>query len=279
MKISVMSLFRDSEQYIDRTLKQFESMNSIENVEFEYFFYENDSKDNTRELLNSWCDNNNGKLLYEDKGYPKFGSINHLERFILLAYYRNTLKRFLVDNTDSDYTIIVDSDIVFNNKCIEQLIEYKDYNDCAMMTGNSRCAIRSEIFSKCMNSYYDTAPFRDSLGGSGLLWADCPSRLEKDLELWKKGNPIRVQSAFGSIAILKTKYLKEVYWSSHGEGVEHMEFCYRLHEFGHIYGLPSAKCYITDAIVPENNKQATRIKQTQDKNILKQYENIISNNP
>jgi len=35
MKISVMSLFRDSEQYIDTTLKQFESMNSIENVEFE----------------------------------------------------------------------------------------------------------------------------------------------------------------------------------------------------------------------------------------------------
>ena len=278
MKISVMSLFRDSEKHIDRTLKQFESMNNIENVKFEYFFYENDSKDNTRKLLNSWCDNNNGKLIYEDKGYPKFGSTISLERFILLAYYRNRIKKFTEENTDSDYTMILDSDIVFNNKCVEKLIEYKDYNNCAMMTGNSRCAIRSEVFSKCVNSYYDVAAFRDSLGGSGLFWSDCPSRLEKDLELWKKGNPIKVQSAFGSIAILKTKYLKEVYWSSHSES-EHMELCYRLHEFGNIYSLSSAKCYITDSIVPENHKQATRRKQTYDKNILKQYENIISNNP
>lgn len=275
MKISVMSLFRDSEECIHRTLKQFESMKDIDNVEFEFFFYENDSLDNTRKILQNWCDLNNGKITYEDQGCPAFGSTVNFERFLLLSYYRNKLKNFTEENTDSDYTIILDSDIVFSNGCLEKLIKYKDYNNCSMMTGNPRQSIPSQVFSKCITSYYDTAAFTNRLGASGQLWCDCPSILDYDLESWKKGLPIKVNSAFGGIAILKTKYLKQTYWSSHGQS-EHVEFCYRLHEFGDIYSLPSARCFITDAVVPQVVLKSTRMKQYQMKKTYEKYKEQIN---
>ena len=265
MKISVMSLFRDSESYIARTLKQFEDMSRIEDIDFEFFFYENDSRDNTRNILIDWCNRNNGRLKYEDKGYPKFGSVTNLERFLLLAYYRNTLKDFLIENSTSDYTIIVDSDIIFGIECVRELIDSKDYNNCSMMTGNSRATtIKSTVHSYCRDSYYDVAPFRNKVGCSGELFADCPSVLKEDVEDWKNSVPIFVQSAFGGIAILKTSYLREVFWSSHGEGVEHMEFCYRLHKFGDIYSNPKVRCFIIDAEVSYYHLQSIKNKQTKD---------------
>ena len=45
-KISVYALWRDSESHIHRTLNQLEDLEKL-GFDFEYFFYENDSKDNT----------------------------------------------------------------------------------------------------------------------------------------------------------------------------------------------------------------------------------------
>ena len=54
-KISVFSLWRDSESYIYRSLKQLESIEEQnQDIEFSYFFYENDSTDNTASILSSW---------------------------------------------------------------------------------------------------------------------------------------------------------------------------------------------------------------------------------
>ena len=143
------------------------------------------------------------------------------------------------------------------------------------MTGNSRCSVRSEIFSLSANSYYDVAPFRDRFGACAPLFADCPSLLKDDVDDWKKNAPIKVQSAFGGIAILRTEYLQQAYWSSHGDGVEHMEFCYRLHEFGDVYILPSAKCFVTDVEVRHAYREHVHSSQREKLGIFKKYENII----
>ena len=101
MKISVFSLFRDSQSHIHRTLSQFEEMLNIEDIEFEFFFYENDSIDNTKSILREWCERNNGKVYSEDLGYPKFGSVDSLERVVLLSTYRNKVKDCFINTTDS----------------------------------------------------------------------------------------------------------------------------------------------------------------------------------
>jgi Fe2+ or Zn2+ uptake regulation protein len=53
-KVSVFCLWRDSEKTIYKTLKQLENLESIEGFEFSYFFYENDSKDNTVKIIEEW---------------------------------------------------------------------------------------------------------------------------------------------------------------------------------------------------------------------------------
>ena len=45
-KISVLSMFRDSESYIENALRQLDSLErETLGFSFEYFFYENDSED------------------------------------------------------------------------------------------------------------------------------------------------------------------------------------------------------------------------------------------
>ena len=43
MKVTVISLWRDSESYINKALEQMEALEKYsKDVEFEYYFYEND---------------------------------------------------------------------------------------------------------------------------------------------------------------------------------------------------------------------------------------------
>ena len=48
--IAVYALWRDSQSHIQRTLNQFEDLESLD-FNFEYYFYENDSKDDTVLIL------------------------------------------------------------------------------------------------------------------------------------------------------------------------------------------------------------------------------------
>ena len=127
MKITIISIFRDSELTIHNCLKQLDELEKNTKASFEYFFYENDSKDKTKEILNKWMNNKEGKLICENINTPRFGSVVKKERFSLLAQYRNRLlkegKPF-----DSDYALILDSDVLFPNNIIEQYLKYMRLN-------------------------------------------------------------------------------------------------------------------------------------------------------
>ena len=74
-KVSVFCIWRDSEKTIDRTLKQLESLESLQNYEFSYYFYENDSEDNTKSVLGNWLIDRSGSFLSEKLSAKKFGSV------------------------------------------------------------------------------------------------------------------------------------------------------------------------------------------------------------
>ena len=77
--IAVYSLWRDSEPHIERTLKQFEDLESL-NYKFEYYFYENDSKYNTASVLIDWTADRGGTFLTERLDTKKFGRTTDMER-------------------------------------------------------------------------------------------------------------------------------------------------------------------------------------------------------
>jgi len=90
--IAVYALWRDSEPHIQRTLSQLEDLESLD-YNFEYYFYENDSKDDTVIILNKWLKGRSGKFSHETLSAKKFGSVADSDRMFLLSESRNKCKK------------------------------------------------------------------------------------------------------------------------------------------------------------------------------------------
>tara|TARA_R100000664_G_C2756216_1_gene144045 strand:+ start:1635 stop:3272 length:1638 start_codon:yes stop_codon:yes gene_type:complete len=240
-KISVCALWRDSESHINRTLNQFEDLEELD-FDFEYYFYENDSKDNTSTLLQAWLKDREGILKTETLGATKFGSTHDLERMQLLSDCRNKCKDLLCD-TESEYTLLVDSDIIFNKENLLAHFEtIKSLDDCVMLTPNVRQNIPDLIQHNSQDSYYDILPFWDSEKKNALGWSNCPFRNGIDIMNWNLGKPIKCFSAFGGFALIKTEVLKKINWSTIGAS-EHVNFCQEINDYGSIYIDPKNKVY------------------------------------
>lgn len=236
--ISIFSLFRDSEEVLPKCLKSLELIENNTNAEFSYYFYENDSRDNTVCILDDWLKNREGKLLAENLNAPKFGSTLEAQRMILMSQVRN--KMLSLDTCkNSDYSIIFDSDVNFNGCIVNEFLSYKDLN-FSMLTPNIRQNVPCKMSLSANDSYYDSSILFDINNINCMTWSDNPFYEKRDRENYENNKPIIVNRAFGSFAFLKTKYLKHCSWSSKGES-EHWSFCDQLNKFAPIYFLPSIR--------------------------------------
>lgn len=240
MKISVFGLFRDSENTLNECLERLDNLQRISNYDFEFFFYENDSHDNTRGILSEWSKGRKAKLYYEDIGTQKYGSVTSNDRIVLLSYYRNKLKR-LAGKLDSKFSLLLDTDIVFSNKDVEALIDSLDDQTVAMATANTRqIEIPDVLFNATTDSYYDVFACRDYYFNSCYYFSDCPLILDLDRNRWNENLPVKVSSAFGGLAVAKTKAYNNSQWSTCGSS-EHVNFCKEISKFGDISIVPYCK--------------------------------------
>lgn len=253
MKISVFSLFRDSEPHLHDSLTRFHDMLSLQSVDIDFYFYENDSKDNTREIIYEWTQEHPVDFYHEDLNLPKFGSVTTLDRLILLSYYRNRLKR-LVGKVDSDYCLLVDSDIVYDNSNIEMLINEsnfgnEEHDQWAMITPNIRQSeIPDLVFGLTDDSFYDVFATRDRYFNDCMYFSDCPLMLESDRNRWSDGKPVEVASAFGGLALVNSNAYNHSEWSTIRHS-EHVNFCRDISRFGPICIVPNCR---THAIVDKS---------------------------
>ena len=268
MKITIISIFRDSEPTINNCLKQLEELEKNTDGSFEYFFYENDSKDKTKEILKKWMKNKKGKLICEDINTPRFGSVVIKERFSLLAQYRNAALK-AGKPLNSDYTLILDSDVLFPNNIIEQYLKYMK-EDIAMITPNILQNIKCKMFNKNKDSYYDCLALRDKKMREGMVWVSNPFFDKNDRETWERGDPVEVFSAFGGFPIIKSKILNKVEWSTDGD-IEHKNFCRDVGKYGKILVVPKI---ITRVIVPQHI--LNHLEKIYDRAISKQWKKFLS---
>ena len=238
MRISIFSLFRDSEEVLPQCLKSLESIEKKTNAEFSYYFYENDSSDSTVYILEDWLKNRKGKLLSETLHAPKFGSTLDAQRMILMSQVRNNMLS-LDTCKNSDYSIIFDSDVHFSGDIVNEFLSYKDLN-FSMLTPNIRQNVPCKMSLSTNDSYYDSSILFDRNNINCMTWSDNPFYEKEDRENYLKNKPIIVNRAFGSFAFLKTEYLKQCNWNSKGES-EHWSFCDQLNKFAPIYFLPSIR--------------------------------------
>tara|TARA_R110002020_G_scaffold141859_2_gene313674 strand:- start:10082 stop:10891 length:810 start_codon:yes stop_codon:yes gene_type:complete len=238
MKISVFSLFRDSEKFLDR---MFSKLETIENEhELEYFFYENDSKDDTRKLIKEWMSERNGQFIYEDINTPVFGHVTDSERMKLMTQYRNRL----LDETvplNSDYSLLIDSDVDFSNRIVDNYLPFfKD--DVVMCTPNIKQNINCIMGEPDELSYYDSFALKDMKGNKGMLLAANPFWEKEDRQNWADKKPVKVRSAFGGVAMIKTDVLNNVRWATRG-GCEHWMFCESVRGYGDVIAIPTIEVY------------------------------------
>jgi len=235
--IAVYALWRDSEPHIQRTLSQLEDLETLD-YDFEYYFYENDSKDNTVAILKNWLKNRKHKFRHENLNAKKFGSVTSVERMEFLCKCRNKCKNLLKD-TKSEYTLLVDSDIFFSKENLEKHLDsINSLDDCVMVTPNVRQNIKDLMFNETEDSYYDVYPLFDKNKKRGLYFSDCPFPSGMDRMDWKFKKPVKCLSAFGGFALIRTEALKKVNWSTNGE-CDHVNLCIDLQVFGNIYVDPN----------------------------------------
>jgi hypothetical protein len=242
--ISVFCIWRDAESYIERTLQQLEDLESLNNFSFSYFFYENDSKDRTPEILEKWIETRKGFVLSEKLNAQKFGSTACNDRMKFLCECRNKSK-LLAGKNESYYSLIFDSDIEFSKENFLMLInDIRTLPKAVMVTPNVRQNITDLVFKTTTDSYYDVYPFRDRHGHEGIYFSDCPSFNRQDQFNWKIGKQISCSAAFGGFSLIKSFAFNEVSWTSDVK-CDHVNLCYDLHQYGVIYCNPRNKVYTT----------------------------------
>lgn len=256
MKISVLSLFRDSEKTIDRTLSQLSSLEKNTDANFSFYFYENDSIDNTLQILLNWAASRNARVVSEKLNYPRFGSVSSTQRFELMSYYRNKLFD-TVRPIESDYTLLLDSDVIIYDNLINDYMKYFT-NNVVMCTPNT---VVNTIECKMGLSgpvYYDSLALIDSYGYPGMTWSSCPFYKKEDRDNWISGKPIKVKSAFAGAALIKTKILNEVNWTLYDPVCEHWAFCGKINRYGDIISIPSIVCNVESCIddIPQSHIDA-----------------------
>ena len=164
------------------------------------------------------------------------------ERGEYMCNLRNELKR-LHGTLNSEYTIILDTDVYFKPDCIFKLIRRLKMDDIVMSTcfGNDWNVIQNYGSSH----YYDTFALITLDGithketGNKCLFKGCKlcePHLTKigflDKRYLDDENIIEVNSAFGGIVALKTEHYNKTDWEP--TICEHHGFCESIRKFGKI---------------------------------------------
>ena len=124
MKISIVIMFKSNEKYIKNFFSKIWEYieKKLSHIEFEYFILENNSTDNTKNELIKFSKNRNCKLFLRNFNFNlNFKKGISIQRGIYMGFLRNLLKSYS-KKLDSDYTILIDSDILFNEKTIISLL-------------------------------------------------------------------------------------------------------------------------------------------------------------
>lgn len=237
--LAVLSLWRDSEGYIERSLAQFEDMEERlkdQRIKVVYAFFENDSTDNTPQILQSWMRKHTGFVISEVIGAPKWGSVASLKRVKYQARYRNMALALLNEYYNFDYLLVADSDVHWEDDLAEEMIERLDKNPkWGMVSPNTVQNVRDFVEDTDRPSYFDSWSLKDEDDEQCLTFAANPFLRQEDRELWNEGKPVYCNSAFGSIAMVKAKALNcedGVEWAVI-DGVEHWEFCAGIRSNGY----------------------------------------------
>lgn len=238
IRIGVCAVVRNESANLPQffeAMQELEEDPAIEHVS--YSFYENDSSDDTPVMLLGWLNRRSYSLISETLGLPYWRN-QEQQRTQLLATARNAALRRLLQRP-TDRILILDVDLAFTaNDCLALLDVLEHRPDSAMACASSIQPLKA-IDTGNAWSYYDSWALIDRFGRPGLSGLECPFLDSDDRADWFSGVPVKVQSAFGGLAILRTESVLKIGMAWDGaSGCEHWSFCRAARTLGAILAVP-----------------------------------------
>lgn len=214
--VCIVGCCRNIEPYLKNVLENLDKISSWWK-DYKIVIFENDSTDNTFNIISKWANTKNDKceLIKEynlDKQFP--------ERSVRLAYIRNILLDKVPKNFD--YMLMVDMDDVFANEVKKESFEscflLKDWS---VVTANSKyyydiwaLRIPNIIEFDCWHKYYELSKIY-KMSYKNLIRKINPDKvalwnaIEKFKDIMRKAkNPIEVNSAFNCAILCKISSIK-----------------------------------------------------------------------
>lgn len=195
--VLICGLARNVSKFLPYTIARIERL-GVYFKNYSVFIYENDSRDNTKFLLEEWVEKNDRVCIQTDTlNPPPFSDPKGVDRRKYMAIARNKCLQY-AKRQSVDYVIIVDTDLsggwsyegVFNS------LGQSDNWD--IVGSNSICYIHNG--AGWSRSFYDTWALR--------FKNKKPSDIEKNDCVFNRGDGlISVDSCFGGLAIYKSEVL------------------------------------------------------------------------
>lgn len=213
-KVNVFACFRNNADCIAKITENFEKLEQMyPEILFCYYFFENDSVDETPYLILDFMRKRQGNYTLTNVATKKWADVKALGRVKDMAMYRNAMKDLCSDFKNSKYSIIVDTGVDYTTHTYNAMVKVLDENpDVAMVTPYG--------VVKGSDLYYDTYAF-ESMGKT------------KKIDI--KYDLFNVKSAFAGFVVIRTEVLEKCHWDVIDEHhSEHNYFCEMVRNYGKV---------------------------------------------
>ncbi len=214
-KIALAILARDCENNLPKNIKRINNL-SKRFTACSIVVIENDSKDNTKNILSDWANINSSVTIISMDGVfqnaqTQGQSVSRIER---MCFYRNKYLEYLREqNKDFDYVIIIDADIDYFSVegIIKAMYEKKDWD---ALFANGR--FYTNVFDiPILGKYYDNfayVPYKSFSYDLDDWEMKCNNDYISFILHFKKY--IKCKSAFGGVGIYKYAKVKNLIYET-----------------------------------------------------------------
>ena len=238
LKVAFVAICRNAMPFLPFTLEAVRKTGECFG-DYKVFIYENDSVDETKDVLRGWADGVRTFCSLNDNGRPHLNYTTEPVRTIALAEYRNACRKWASEKARGfDYVVVFDTDPWggFSIGGIMNTIgrlETRDHWSTSGMASYSWCEWGPPSWPHRQACHYDAFACR------WTWWK--PRQQMFWFHLWHPpvgSPPVKMNSAFGQLAVYRTKqFLTGVY---DGSDCEHVTFHRSMG--GDFYLNPSMRC-------------------------------------
>ena len=198
--LDFLLICRNNEEYFLNVFPRI--YKSLQILEPNFYIYENNSTDNTKNILKHF-----------QKKIPNFfllseNTTSYNNRYKNICIARNNLLNFyrkVRKDNDNIWAILFDTNIVFNSKSVIELI------NSAINGGVMYCSFTTYYNKNNNNSYYYdllALNYGKYFKQSNITF----DRIKEDSKLYKNDNLVQVESAFGGLVLIKKNIILNNNW-------------------------------------------------------------------